>query len=60
MTLLRMQTNKHRNITKSIISFRSESWRAMGNHRGYEESFSSRREVYYHSGREKLYKKNTR
>ena len=48
-----MQANKHRNVTKPEISFCSESWRAMGHHRGYAENFSFCSEVYYHSCREK-------
>ena len=55
-----MQTNKHRNVAKPKISFRSESRRAMGYHGGYAENVSSCKKVYYHSGREKLHKKNTR
>ena len=53
-----METSKHRNVTKSKINFRSESWKAMGHHRKYAENFSCCGDVFYNSGREKLYKKN--
>ena len=33
--------------------------KAMGHHLGYPEIFSCCTEVFYNSGREKIYKKNT-